>query len=234
MKILVISSCSSSQKHKPSNKLRAEDFRSDALLNRRKEELRDYKELAGDMYEGLNHKLLMDGLRKVREHNQYGKTSIDLYIISTGYGLINEHHPIVPYDVKPRDAIWKQFPYCICENVLDIIHNYDLVFFLLGQDVEALQLADQSFKYSGTATLIFLIAPTHSKKHIPPHLPLPSNIRVVNTGKALEKDVLGSSGYMLGGFVFKKLCKVACCEGFNLFEAAKENPWSILDIARNR
>lgn len=208
MRILVISSCSKRQNKGPIPAI--------------------------ELYGGPAHRYVVEGLTEVRQHPQSEEITFDLFILSTKHGLIYENNVIDRYNVKNKNAVWKQFPYCICEKVLDIIPNYDLVFFLLGQDLEALQLAGQSFKYFGTTPLIFLIAPTHSKKYIPPYLPLPSNIYVVNTGKSLAQDICGGSQRTIGGFVFKKLCEVACYEGFKLFEEVKKNPWAILDIARNQ
>ena len=98
MKILVISGCSSSQKHRDlPNKLRPEDFSSDALLELRKRELSNYKERAVDMYTGDEHQYVVTGLEKAR--GCYGKAFMDLSIVLTGYGLIDECCAIVPYDV---------------------------------------------------------------------------------------------------------------------------------------
>ena len=208
MKILVISGCSKDQETEPLP--------------------------AAKLYIGDEHKYVMEGLKKVREHPQYGEATVDLYIISTKYGLVNECDIIDPYNVKNDNAVWKQSPYYVNKKVLSLIHNYNLVFFLLKQDLEALQLAGQSFEYSGPADLVFLTAPTHSKNYLPPHLARISNIHVVNTGKSLAKNVLGGSQRTIGGFVFKKLCEMACSQGFNVFEDVKKNPWLIPDIARNQ
>ena len=131
MKILVIGGCSGKQKYnKLPNKLKLADFRSPDRLAQRMAELSEYKEPASEMYEGTNHSLLMEGLKSIREHDQDGKTVIDLYIISTGYGLISECDIIVPYDVKTEDAVWKQVPDCVSKKASEIINNdYDLVFF---------------------------------------------------------------------------------------------------------
>ena len=208
MKILVISSCSKRQNKGPVPAI--------------------------ELYGGPAHKYVVEGLTEVRQHSQSQKITFDLFILSTEHGLIRENKVIDCYNVKNKNAVWKQFPYCVCEKVLDLIHNYDLVFFLLGQDVEALQLADQSFKYSGTAGLIFFLAPTWSKMYIPSYSRDLSNIYVIDTGKSLADDVRGGSQRTIGWFVFKKLCEVACSDGFDVFESIKENPYSIPEIVRNK
>ena len=206
MKILVISSCSKRQNDGPVPAI--------------------------ELYRGPAHKYVVEGLTEVRQHPQSQEITFDLFILSTKHGLIREDNVIDCYNVENKNAVWKQFPYCVCEKVLDIIHNYDLVFFLLAQDVEALQLADQSFKYSGTATLIFLISRTNRKKYVPSNLP--PNISIVNTGESLAKNIRGSSKRTSGWFVFKRLCEVACSDGFNVFEGIKKNPYSIPEIVGNQ
>ena len=208
MKILVISSCSKDQNKGPVPAI--------------------------ELYKGIAHKYVVEGLTKVRQHPQSQEITFDLFILSTKHGLISENKVIDCYNVENESAVWTQTPYYVCEKVLSIIHNYDLVFFLLGQDLEALQLADQSFKYSGPATLIFLISQTHSKRYISFDLSRVSNIYVVNTGKPLAKDVRGSSQRTIGWFVFKRLCEVACSDGFDVFEGIKKNPYSIPEIVRNQ
>ena len=206
MRILVISSCSKRQNEGPVPAI--------------------------ELYGGLAHKYVVEGLTEVRQHPQSQEITFDLFILSTKHGLICENNVIDRYNVENKNAVWKQFPYCVCEKVLDIIHNYDLVFFLLGQDLEALQLADQSFKYSGTTALIFLISRTNHKKYVPSNLP--PNISIVNTSKSLAKDICGGSQRTIGWFVFKRLCEVACSDVFDVFEKIKKNPYSIPEIVRNQ
>ena len=228
MKILVISSCAKSQKHnKLPNRLTLTDFRSPDRLARRMEELNKYKEPSAEMYAGRNHKLLMEGLTEVRGHSQYGKVTIDLYIISTGYGLISEHDLIAPYDVKLKDAEWKRIPDFVSKKALEVINDYDLVFFLLGKDVEALRLRQCSFPQD-MANWVFILAPTYFNK-------LPCNLksnRVVEAGKNLACELSRTrvNLYNLRGFIFEKLCAAVCREGFHVFEQVKEDPQQLLEI----
>jgi len=206
MQILVISSCSKCQNEGPVPAI--------------------------ELYRGPAHNHVVEGLTEVRQHPKSQEITFDLFILSTKHGLIHEDDVIGRYNVENKNAVWKQFPYCVCEKVLDIIHNYDLVFFLLGQDVEALQLADQSFKYSGTANLIFLISQTNRKKYVPSNLP--PNISIINTGESLAKDIRGGSKRTIGWFVFRRLCEMACSDRFNVFEEIEKNPYSIPEIVRNQ
>lgn len=231
MKILVVSGCSNSQKHRDlPNKLRPEDFRSSDRLAQRTEELGNYKEPATEMYEGPNHKLLMEGLRTVREHNHYGKTTIDLCIISTGYGLIGEHDLIVPYDVKPEDAVWKQNPDFVYKKTLGLINDYDLVFFLLGRDIQALRLRQGSFRLPDMLNWIFILAPSHCDK-LP--LDLPPN-RIFQAGDDLAYELCGANKYNLRGFIFKKLCEAVRRDGFGVFEQVKQDPQQLIEIVHSQ
>ncbi|MYD62563.1 MAG: hypothetical protein F4W91_16110 [Gemmatimonadetes bacterium] len=203
MKILVISSCSKAQgnDHAP----------------------------AAELYTGPNHTPLMEGLRKVRKRDQPGETTIDLFIVSTKHGLISERDVIAPYNVELEDAIWNYTPDCVSQKLLGIIKNnkYDLVFFLLGPDVKALQLREKrSFWYSGTTDLIFLLAPSH-KKWVPLNL-LPN---ILEAGIELADEIEEADTYNLRGLLFKKLCETACREGLQVFKEVRRNPQMIRDIA---
>ncbi len=206
MKILVVSSCSERQ-------------------------CNDYAP-AAELYTGHNHTPLMEGLREVRKCDQSGKTTVDLFILSTKHGLICERDVIAPYNVEPEHAIWNQNPGCVYQKLRGIIENnqYDLVFFLLGQDVKALQLREKSFWYSGTTDLIFLLAPTNRRNYLPSDLP--PNIHVVEAGIELANEIEEADTYNLRGFLFKKLCEAACREGLQVFEEARQNPQIIRDIAQ--
>ena len=187
---------------------------------------------AAELYTGRNHTPLMEGLREVRKYDQSGKTTIDLFIVSTKHGLISEHCVIDRYNVENEDAIWNQNPDCVYQKLRGIIENnqYDLVFFLLGRDVKALQLREKTFWYSSITDLIFLLAPTNRKNYLPSDLP--SNIHVVKAGSKLASELEGANNYNLRGLLFKKLCEAACREGLSLvFKKVKRNPQMIRDIA---
>jgi len=186
---------------------------------------------AAELYTGRNHSPLMEGLKKIRKRDQSGETTIDLFIVSTKHGLISEHDVIAPYNVENEYAIWNQTPDCVSRKLLGIIKNnkYDLVFFLLGQDVEALKLREKwSFRYPDTTDWIFLIAPTY-RNYLPSNSSL--NIHVVEAGTELEKKIEEADTYNLRGFLFKKLCETACREGLQVFEEVRRNPQMIRDIA---
>lgn len=93
-------------------------------------------------YTGEQHKHVVKGLNMLR----YKDLSVDLNILSAGYGLIKENDLIADYDLTfSRNSEKKDFPTdCdirdwstrlrIREKVIQAIRDYDIVFFLLGQE----------------------------------------------------------------------------------------------------
>ncbi len=229
MKILVIGSCTGEKKYKPANQLQQEDFSPPERLRQRTEELSAYKAPAAEMYTGQQHRYLMEGLEQIREI--YGQAVVDLYIISAGYGLLREYDVIVPYNVtftglKERKLLARSDSLQIHERVETLIANYKLVFFLLGKEyVQALQLREKSFRYSGTTDLIFLLGDSY--RGLIPNAP---NTHFVPAGRDFAYR-LRVMGVALKGFVFKKLCETACREGLQVFKEVRRNPQMIRDIA---
>lgn len=227
MKILVITSCTSWKKHKPSNQLKYEDFAPPEWFRQRTIELDKFKESAVEMYTGQQHIYLMDGLNQLRE--TYGQTVVDLNIISAGYGLLSEKDTIVPYNVtfqglKKKEILERSHKLQIHEHVETLIADYDLVFFLLGEKyVRALQLC---FRVSDLVTQIFLLGKTYRNL-----IPDTQNSHFVAAGSDLARK-LSVMVVALKGFVFKILCEAACRDGFEVFEDIKNNPQLILDIVQ--
>ena len=97
LKTLVITSCTGEKKYHPDNQLTQDDFIDIEKLNCREKDLEQYKTPAGEIYTGMQHLRLMEGINVLRE--KYGADIIDLYIVSAGYGLISEHREVIPYEV---------------------------------------------------------------------------------------------------------------------------------------
>lgn len=98
----------------------------------------DYLLPAIKRYTGEQHNKTVEGLNILREKG----VSVDLNIISAGYGLIKETDQIAYYDLtffnkkdfpKGCDIITWSKRLRIQENVIKAISNYDIVFFLLGE-----------------------------------------------------------------------------------------------------
>ena len=226
MKILVISSCSWRQEHPYlSNKLGPQDFNSPDHLDRRTKELWKYKASAAKMYKGDEHLYVMKGLGRVRDC--YRRGVIDLSIISTGYGLINECTVIVPYNVPPtKSHVLLEESDRLHKSIEDLIADYDLVLFLLGQQYyNALELHKRPFQVPDTVTQIFLIGKSYKNL-----MPDSHNARFVPATE-LVSELDGATNYNFKGLLFKKLCETACREGLQVFKEVRRNPQIIRDIA---
>ena len=247
MKILVLSPYTTGQKHKPDNPLRGEDRSSPEHLQRRIRELcgyndegwyhesRDYSAPAGEMFTGPLNTQLRQGLKQIREHAAYGETTLDLYFpwyvcrVDGKMRPVNEEDVIVPFDTAPLHELEVlEFDESgVPEQTVDLIESYDLVFSLLRpDDISSLQ---RVFEVERATTLIFLLARSH--KHVV-NEDLP-NLHVVETGSALQKS-LRTTNWALKGVVLRRLCEVACRDGFHVFEQVKQDPQRLIEIAHNQ
>ena len=232
MKILVITPCTAKKKHKPSNQLKPEDFATVALRNRKSEKLEGYKTHAAEMYKGNGHLRVMNGVKNLRDprHPISQDIIVHVRIISPGYGLLNEEDWIFPYNYT-FDGLGKEKILRISQKlgihrkVNDLLSNYDMVFFLLGKDyVTACELPERPFP--NPVTQIFLVAP--SLEHT-----IPDDgryIRAVPAGEELADQLEGANKYNLKGFVFERLCTLACNQGLKVFEEVKRNPQRIIEM----
>ena len=245
MKILVLSPYTTGQKYKPDNLLRAEDCNSPEHLERRIKELcgyndegwyhedRDYSAPAGEMFTGPLNTQLRAGLKQIREHAQYGETTLDLYFpwyfcrVDGKESPVNEEDVIVPFDTAPLHEleVLEFGESGVPERTVDLIEGYDLVFLLLRpDDILSLQ---RVFEVERATTLIFLLAPSH-KHVVNENLP---NLHVVETGRTLQKS-LRTTNWALKGVILRRLCKAACRDGFGVFERLKQDPQQLLEIVR--
>jgi hypothetical protein len=99
LQIRILTSCTGAKRYSPNNQLTQADFHYlhtpeefSGLENR----LLQYRTHAAELYTGLQHTRLMDGIRHISTHaNEH---DIDLWILSAGYGLIAGNQKIVPYE----------------------------------------------------------------------------------------------------------------------------------------
>ena len=156
MKILIFNSYTTGQKHKPDNPLSGEDCSSPDRLKSRLKELcgfntegwynksRDYRLPAGEMFTGPLFSQLREGLKQIREHEQDGKTTIDLYFpwyfcrIDGKKSPVNEKDVIVPFDTSPlhEPKVLEFGESDVPKRTVDLLESYDLVFLLRQDDIE--------------------------------------------------------------------------------------------------
>lgn len=181
---------------------------------------------AAELYKGTEHERIKAGLGKVWEDRQNNDISVDWRLVSTGHGLIYKEHVLEPYDVSTEESQMLKSKE-LHKNIEVSIKDYDLVFFLLGNKFYIGQRLDKRpFEVSEGVTQIFLLG--DSFKYLIPDLP---NMHFVPAGKPLA-DKLDTNTRILKGIVFKKLCDVACRDGFEVFEDIKNNPQLILEIVQ--
>lgn len=156
-RVLIITSCTGEKRFKLTNQLTIEDFQDPEKLKERSQLLTEFTCTAAQMYTGLQHLRVMEGVNILRSH--LGKEAVDLKILSAGYGLISEDQEIFPYSVTfnsmKNDELssWGNF-LKIHDEFQQAIIGYDLVFILLGD--KYLRALNLPVKTQPNQTFIFL------------------------------------------------------------------------------
>lgn len=225
IKMLVISSCTGGKKYKPENQLTQDDFRDQITLAAREEELKQYRLPASQMYKGMQHLRLMEGMKTLRA--AFGGDVLDLSIISAGYGLVHEDKEIVPYEVTFSNMTASKIKYWakhlkLRESLSQKIKGYDLVFFMLGNDyLRALELP---LEVNGSSKLLFL-ASKDSKKLIPNKHPY----YLIQVGQDESKS-FGYASIGLKGYLFKLLIQEVLRNGKEIFEKISDEPNLLMSL----
>lgn len=206
-KILVITSCTGKKKFNPPNKLFIDDFRDINTLKQRESELEEYKCKAIDMYTGMQHINLVEGLNIIRD--VFKDIIIDVNIISAGYGLLKENDIVVPYEVTFNNMKstelneWSNY-LNVHNDTIESMKGYDIVIFLLGgKYLKALQLPLEN---NENQRVIFL--------------------------ETKQEDATSFSYGLVGlkGYLMKLLFKHITENGIEIFDDIYNNPKAITDI----
>lgn len=136
-RVLVVTSCTGKKRLKPENQLRLDDFKNLELNHSRLAELAEYACPASQIYTGVQHLRTMEGVSILRQ--VFGAQTVDLVILSAGYGLIREDKKIFPYEVtfntmKSEEVDQWATILNIHADFARTIENYDLIFVLLGEN----------------------------------------------------------------------------------------------------
>jgi len=101
--ILVVTSCTKDKLFPPGFPLARQllsddlwDERDDERVRRDFGELEPYRQPASQLYRGRQHRLLMQGVELLRQ--TFGAESVEVNIISAGFGLVDEGEPLPPYN----------------------------------------------------------------------------------------------------------------------------------------
>ena len=228
MKILILASYTKGQKCKPDNRIQWEDLVGPPTrFEHRIRELSGYSVPAGEMFTGPYAYAIREGLRQIRGHEQYGQTKIDQYFPSSYYrvdlgeDLVHENDIIVPFDVEPLSGTGN-LDYGETDRsgrVQALIERYDLVFSLLKK-YHFLPI-EHLFRIQYKVPLILLVARSWQ-------ISVPES-RLVYAAD-LVGQIDGVSNYNYQGAVFRKLCEVACRDGFHVFEQVKQDPQRLREI----
>jgi len=136
-RLLVVTSCTGEKKFKPENQLTFKDFEDRKGLAKGEKQLAHSMCTAAEMYTGMQHLRLMEGVKLLRQ--ALGKEAVDLNILSAGYGLIPEDRAIAPYEVtfngmKGHEVDSWSKHLGIQTAFEQAVQEYDLVFLLLGEN----------------------------------------------------------------------------------------------------
>lgn len=170
--LLVITSCTKSKVIAPDcpagDILTSHDLwdgREDSRAARHYGELERYRRPAGQLYRGTQHQEIMRGVELLR--NVFGHHAVEVKIISAGFGLVDEHQPIPPYEAtfagvgsSKIKTISKRLSIPSSVSAL-LAGSYSCAFFLLGEGY----LRSLGLPYPDTPVFpcFFLVSPTNQK-----------------------------------------------------------------------
>ena len=182
MKISILTSCTGTKKYSPDNQLGVDQFNHlhTPQFDQYEDLLDAYRLPAEDMYTGLQHKRLMQGVSHLR--NTIGDENVDLNILSAGYGIVSGDRTIVPYEVTflgmPVSEILQWAAHLDVPQAANRIFqkDVDVVFVLLGSTyLRALGLNENS---NFSAPTVFL-----SSKSSQGHIKGSGKIRSIPLGR---------------------------------------------------
>lgn len=218
-RLLVITSCTGEKRVKPKNQLTLDDFRDPARLEKRKVELSEFTSSAGELYTGMQHLRLMEGIRTLRE--ALGLEIVEVQILSAAYGLISEHQEILPYEVTFNEMKGNEVDDWArslgVHNAFEqAISSYDLIFLLLGENY--LRSLTLPVKTRSDQTLVFLVS--NSSTRFIKTLEAKTFILPLSNADA-KRYHYGLVG--LKGFLFKRFAEIVC-KDTQLIKSIYERP----------
>lgn len=158
MKFLTITSCTGEKASSPGNQLVLEDFvRGGAHLSKREKELKAFALPAGAIYTGQQHVRLMRGIEAVKGDDA---PTVDLHILSAGYGMIPADRSVVPYEctfatMKSKELRQWADRLGVPEGFRETVKApYDLGLILLGDNYLEACALDATVDFGGP-TLLF-------------------------------------------------------------------------------
>jgi hypothetical protein len=206
MRIIVITSGTGAKTVQSPNPLAAEDFRRGAAHVA--SQLRDRAEqlvAAEDLYAGDQHRLLMEGVRRFRRAwPGDAPHSLQLHIVSPGYGLVAGDREVAPYDVSfqgmnPGELReWSEL-LAIPTAIRRVLRpSFDVGFLLLGRPYLAACALDDGIELGGCT---FAFGGGAAARELPPV----TNLRQVPVGlpeaAAFHCPLFRLKGKIVGGWL---------------------------------
>ena len=157
MKLLIITSCTGEKASSPGNQLVLEDFvRGGAHLSKREKELTAFALPARKIYTGQQHVRLMRGIEAVKGAKSL---SLDLHILSAGYGMIPADQSVVPYEctfatMKSKELRQWADQLGVPQGFREVVVKpFDLGLILLGDNYLDSCALDNQVKFGGPTVL---------------------------------------------------------------------------------
>jgi hypothetical protein len=135
MRTLVITPCSTKQRGNVADPAHATDLADPGRRRQVQDRLAAFACPAFEMYTSTHYRLIRDGVQAVWQ--RWGRETVEIAILSSGYGLLQADDVIVPYDVtfdefdEAELTRWTAHLQ-ISQQVSILVQDYDLVFYLLG------------------------------------------------------------------------------------------------------
>lgn len=135
MRTLIITPCSAKKRGDVPYPATAADLADPERRQQAEARLAAFASPAVEMYTGTHHRLVMEGVRAVRQ--RWGPETLDVAIVSGGYGLLPAAQVIVPYDVTFDEFEQEELASWVAslripERAAALVRQYDLVFYLLS------------------------------------------------------------------------------------------------------
>lgn len=140
--ILILSACTAKKKYSPVDQLSADDLDDEQRRRTGETRLSRYQLSAAEMYTGGGHQFVRQAVDTLREH-EYDVTH---YILSAGYGWLNERDVIAPYNVTfaKKSTTWvkeRGRRLELQKRLIEIASEYQRVVLVLGREyLEAIGL----------------------------------------------------------------------------------------------
>ncbi len=170
LRILVIGSCGKRKRFSPPNAPQCSDLLTKNDLHKWSNELSDFVCPTREMYTGNQHRELVRGVDLIR---QIQGIEVHLYIISAGFGLLQEHELIPPYEcsfsgMKIKEIHQRAAQLSLKDDIRRICQvRYDLAYIALGK--EYLKATDSELLSNLNCTVVKFgpDLPTEQVIHIP-------------------------------------------------------------------